>query len=327
MKNWIERYLYQIEKRLPHKNRHDLIEEIRANLYDELEATYGSMEPTQDEILAFLQAKGKPETIATSYRGSEQTLISGSLYPIYLLVVKIALFASLLGIAVATIVSVGFETQTPLSALGNFLAGGLQAAIGAVGSVTIIFALIQRFMDPDELKTETEAWNPKDLPAIPEKKNELKRSEPIVAIVFLILLIIGFNFFSDFIAMRYNTASDSVVIPLLNREVLLGYLPWLNLIWGSALVFHVILLIKGQWSTILRIIKIAFDWIGLGVFLWMVSNPNLFAFQGGVFQWIGVEDGATLDNLFGNMARVGIIALILIIVIETGKNIYKIIQK
>ena len=327
MKDWIDRYLYQIEKRLPRKNRTDLIEEIRANLYDELEATYVSKKPTQEEILAFLKAKGKPETIAIGYRGTEQALISGSLYPIYLLVVKIALFASLLGITVATMVAVGFDTQTPLSALGHFAGGIIQAAIGAVGSVTIIFALIQRFMDPDELKLAQEEWNPKDLPAVPEKKNALKRSEPIVAIVFLVLLIIGFNFFPDLLAMRYSTASDRVVIPLLNQDALMGYLPWLNLVWGSALVFQVVLLIKGHWTTILRLMKIAFDWIGLGVFLWIISNPKLFVFEGGLFEWAGLENGAALDTLFHSMARIGIIALIALMVFETGKNIYKIVQK
>jgi len=327
MKDWIDRYLYQIEKRLPRKTRADLIEEIRANLYDELEANYGQEEASQDEILAFLKEKGKPEAVAASYRGSEQALISGSLYPVYWLVLKIALFASLLGITIAMTVSIIFGNQAPLAALADLASGIFQAGISAVGIVTIIFALIQRFMDPDELQQETEKWDPKDLPEVPAKKHELKRSEPIVAIVFLTLLIIGFNFFSDFIAMRYNTATETVVIPLLNQDVLAQYLPWLNLVWGTNLIFQIYLLIQGHWTSLLRIIKIGYDWVGLGLFLWIISNPDLFAFEGGMFEWMGLENGAVLDTMFGNMAKVGIAALILIITIETIKNIMRIVKK
>lgn len=199
MKNWIERYLYQIEKKLPHKNKKDLIEEIRSNLYDELEAKAGT-DPAEKDILEFLKENGSPKEIASAYRGREECLIGGELYPIYRLVVTIAVLASMLGITIALLVSIGFGTQSVLSALGEFLGGAFQAAIGAVGIVTIIFILIQRFMDPDEIKKEISDWNPKDLPALPEKKHQLKRSEPIVAIVFLTLLIIGFNFFWDSLA-------------------------------------------------------------------------------------------------------------------------------
>lgn len=329
MKNWIERYLYQIEKKLPQKNKKDLIEEIKSNLYDELEATYGSIDPSEEEIFSFLQDNGSPSKIASAYRGSDDALIGKELFPIYQLVVKIALLASLLGIFIATIVAVGFENQTFLSALGSFFGGIIQATIGAVGSVTIIFAFIQRFMDPAETKLQDEFndWNPKGLPALPEKKHQLKRSEPIVAIIFLTLLIIGFNFFSGSFVFGYYTNTESLVIPVLNQEVFLQYLPWLNLVWGSSLIFHMILLVKNQWSTLLRLIKIGLDWAGLILFLWIVSNPALFAFQGGWFQRIGLDNGAELDTLFHSMIRIGLIALIALMIFETGKNLYKIFQK
>jgi len=326
MKNWIERYLYQIEKKLPLKNKKDLIEEIKSNLYDELEATYGSIDPSEEEILLFLQNNESPSKIASAYRGFDEALIGGSLYPLYLLIVKIALLASLLGITIATIVSVGFGTQPYLDIFGNLLGGVVQAAIGAVGSVTIIFALIQRLMDPDELKSETENWNPKELPAVPEKKNELKRAEPIIAIVFLILLILGFNFFPDQILQGIQKNPRSVVVPVINTHVLKSYLPWLNMIWGSALVFNIILLIKNQWTSFLRLIRIGLDWAGLILFLLMISNPDFFAIQG-IFQWLGVDGGASLDAIFRSFARVGILFIIALTIFESGKSIYKIVRK
>lgn len=329
MKNWIERYLYQIEKKLHGKNKKDLIQEIESNLYDELEARTDSSDPTEEEILEFLKGKGSPSQVASAYLGTEESLIGSELFPIYSLVVKIALLASLIGITVASMVSLGFGDQTPLAALGGLLGGIFQAAVGAVGLVTIIFALIQRFMDPEELQLQNESteWNPKDLPVLPAKKNQVKRSDPIIAIIFLIVLIILFNLFPDFIVWGYYTNTESVVAPVLNKEVLAQYLPWMNLIWAAALTFQIVLLIKNQWTNVLRIIRIGLDWAGLALFLWIVSNPNLLVNQGGLFQWIGLENGAVLDSLFASMARVGIILLIAIVVIETGKNIYKMLQK
>ena len=325
MKKWIERYLYQIEKKLPQKNKKDLIEEIRSNLYDELDATYGTVDLPEEEILAFLQKNGSPRKIVSAFRGSDEALIGGELFPIYRLVVKIALFASFLGLLIATIVALGFGTQTPLSAFGGFLSGAVQAAIGAVGSVTIIFALIQRFMDPEKtnLQEELDSWNPKDLPALPEKKYQLKRSEPIAAIIFLILLILGFNFFWESFAWAYNTNAEFVIVPMLNREIFPRYLPWLNLVWGSSLLFNIVLLIKNQWTTLLRVIKIILDWAGLGLFLWIISMPNLFIFEGSFLQTTGMN----LYTLFQSMAKIGLITLIVLMIFETGKNIYKIVQK
>lgn len=328
MKNWIERYLYQIERKLHVKNKKDLLQEIESNIYDELEAKTGTA-PTEKDILEFLNENGSPRQVAAAYLGAEESLIGGELFPIYRLVVKIALLAGTLGITIATAVSLGFGNQSPIAALGGLMSGIFQVAVNAVGFVTIIFALIQRFMDPEELKLQdaSEKWNPRDLPALPEKKNQLKRSEPIIAIIFLILLIILFNFFPDFIVWGFYSDTESVLVPILNKEVLTQYLPWLNLIWAASLVFQIILLIKNQWTTLLRILRIGLDWTGLAIFLWIVSNPNLFSSQGGLFQWIGVENGAQLDSLFSSMARIGLILLIALIVIETGKHIYKIVQK
>jgi hypothetical protein len=317
MKNWIERYLYQIEKKLPQKNKKDLIEEIKSNLYDELEGKYGNVEPSEKEILQFLQKNGSPSEIASSYRGSQQALIGGTLYPIYLLVIKIALLASMIGLFVATSIAIGFGNQTFWTGIGSLLSTMFQTAITAVGMVTIIFVLIERFVDPDELKqkSQEDSWNPKNLAALPTKKTVLKRWESIVAIVFLTLLLIGFNFFSDSMVWLYSANQARVVLPIFNQEILTQYLPWLNIFWIAALVFHIILLVRNRWNTGFRLVKIGFDWAGLILFLWIISDPTLFTLQEG-----------PLYDLFASMARIGIAFIIGITLLETGSTLYKILK-
>jgi hypothetical protein len=317
MKNWIDRYLYQIEKKLPQKNRADLIAEIKSNLYDEIEGKYGNHEATEKEILQFLQENGSPSKIAWSYRGSTQALIGGSLYPIYLLVLKIVLPASMIGIFVATGISIGFGSQTFWASIGNLLSSILQVAITAVGMVTVIFVLIERFADPDELKQEikNKPWNPKELPAVPLKKNVLKRSDSIATIAFLTLFIIGFNYFSNSITWFYSANETRLVMPFFKKEILNQYLPWLNAFWISNIIFHIVLLIRNRWNTGFRLLKIGFDWAGLGLFLWIVSNPTLFALQ-----------DSPLYDLFFPMARIAIAFLIGITVVESGRTFYKMLK-
>ncbi|BES66247.1 hypothetical protein SANA_26860 [Gottschalkiaceae bacterium SANA] len=317
MKNWIDRYLYQIEKNLPQKNRADLIAEIKSNLYDELDEKYKGHQPTEKEILQVLQDNGSPSILASAYRGTQQALIGGTLYPIYLLVLKIVLPASIIGIFVATGIAIGFGSQSFWAGLGNLFSSMFQVAITAVGMVTVIFVLIERFADPDELKQEikNKPWNPKELPAVPTKQNRLKRSDSIATIVFLTLFIIGFNYFSDSITWLYSANETRIVMPVFNPEILKQYLPWLNAFWLASIVFHIVLLIKNRWNTGFRLIKIGFDWTGLGLFLWIVSNPTLFTLQ----------DGGLYD-LFASIGKIGLAALIGLTLFETGRTIYHMLK-
>ncbi len=62
----IERYIYQVGKRLPFKNRADIVSELRSSLEDQLDARADS-EPSDARVIELLNEMGSPESVAASY--------------------------------------------------------------------------------------------------------------------------------------------------------------------------------------------------------------------------------------------------------------------
>ena len=90
----IDRYLHEVGRYLPKKNREDILAEIRSYLEDKLdERTNGK--PSEEDVVEFLKEEGSPQKMAASYAPEGQYVIGPSLYPLFRLVTGIALAASI----------------------------------------------------------------------------------------------------------------------------------------------------------------------------------------------------------------------------------------
>ncbi len=88
--NLIERYVREIGRRLPPKNRSDIEKEIRSALEDMLEDRSKKESRAIDEEMTIqvLKEYGKPEKVAASYQ-SERYLVGPQLFPTFWMIVKI----------------------------------------------------------------------------------------------------------------------------------------------------------------------------------------------------------------------------------------------
>ena len=88
----IERYVLEVGRHLPRSKRADIGMELSSLLHDALEqrAAMAGKEPTVKMAADVLREFGKPEVIAGQYR-PEQHLIGPQLFPIYKLVLTVAL--------------------------------------------------------------------------------------------------------------------------------------------------------------------------------------------------------------------------------------------
>ena len=75
----IERYVNDVGRRLPKKQRDEVRRELRSALLDAVEPSEG--EPSEADVVAALTRMGPPETVAASYRPADQYLIGPELYP------------------------------------------------------------------------------------------------------------------------------------------------------------------------------------------------------------------------------------------------------
>src|SRR5574338_964427 len=102
--NLIDRYIAEVGKHLPRKNRADIEAEIRSTLEDMLEERSQGTGPADEAtVMAMLKDYGAPREVAAKYK-THQYLIGPRLFPIFEMVVKIVFAvvagASLIGLAV-----------------------------------------------------------------------------------------------------------------------------------------------------------------------------------------------------------------------------------
>ncbi|MFZ5856311.1 MAG: hypothetical protein ACOYZ6_05735 [Chloroflexota bacterium] len=259
--NLIDRYVREIGRKLPQKTRTDIEKEIRSALEDMLEDRSRREGRAVDEELtiAVLKEYGNPETVAASYL-PEQYLIGPQLFPIFWLVTKIV-FAVL---TTLTVIAMGFvlvgSNATPAEFWGDFfklLGQYFSGMMAAFGNIILVFALIQRFGTGWEFtsKDEDKDWNPRDLPDV-EDADQVKIGEHVAEMVFIVLGLILFNFYPQYIGIYGFTDNQRFFAPLLS-DAFFSYMPWINLLWGLQFALDVWLIQQRRWQFGSRLILMA----------------------------------------------------------------------
>ena len=103
--NLIDKYIAEVGKHLPRRNRADIEAEIRSTLEDMLEErTQGTGPADEATVMQLLKEYGSPREVAATYK-THQYLIGPRLFPIFEMVVRIV-FAVVAG---ASLIGLGVE--------------------------------------------------------------------------------------------------------------------------------------------------------------------------------------------------------------------------
>jgi hypothetical protein len=189
----LDRYLQAVRFWLPKAQQDDIIAELRDDLNSQIEERESSLGHalTEDEIVALLQQTGHPIKVAARYQ-PQQWLIGPMLFPIYKFVLKVVglfymLPSFLMWIALAVFVP-RYNAHNPfVQALQGY--GGMWTnwlALFAV--ITLGFAAVDKFQDKI---TALQRWDPRKLPAAPQRKNRISRTQSIFELVFSLMFIWG----------------------------------------------------------------------------------------------------------------------------------------
>jgi hypothetical protein len=250
---WIDRYVNEVGRRLPARQRADVEREIRSLIEDEVA---GRLDAVEDEgraqgameatVLAVLEQFGSPKEMAARYQ-APRYLISPAMFPIFQLVLGIVLtvtiMANIFGVAVAA--SSG-ELVDPFI---DMILGLFSSIIQALGTVTLIFVGLERLGVAADGKPE--AWNPRSLPPVKDAQR-ISIFEVVVDIGFTAaILMLAVNYLNRGTGpVFYN--SEWQAIPIFTPE-LLQYLPWLIVLWGADILLNIVLLARGRWEPATRI--------------------------------------------------------------------------
>jgi hypothetical protein len=321
MDTLIDRYLSAVSDLLPTKLRKDTVAEISSLIQDALDDRSKSEGRAVDDkmIADVLKQFGPPEKIVAPYL-PEKYLIGPRLYPIFMLVLRIALPI------IAVLAVIGFfvgHHQIPLatseelfSSISTGIGTVITALITAFGNIVIIFAILQWLLPEFRLPAKESEWDPHSLKAI-SQPDRVKRGELIVEIVFTLIALIIFNFYLDQVGI-YNLVDGQWVMTPVLTTAFNAYIPWFDLLWVLTIILDVILLDRGTWHIGSRLFSIMLSAFSIALAVSLMSNiANLYTLEGVFGQ---VDLASTMQSLL-NVALIFVFGIVII------ANAVKIIQQ
>jgi len=324
----IDRYIAEVGRHLPRKQRADIEAEIRSTLEDMLEERKQAEGAVSEaEVIELLKEYGAPRDVADSYVGPRY-LIGPRIYPTFELVTRIVLIV-LFGIALAglglglgqsSLTGAEFMKTIADSALGLF--GGL---VTAFGNIVLAFAILERVLPAKEFEEEAE-WNPAELAREPDP-DRVKFGEQIFEMFFLVVFLVIFNLYPGLIGIGFFNENDWVFISPILTQAFFSYLPWLNILILLQLGFNIILLRRGWWNTGLRIANIILEVAGIALAVAMLRGPDLASLTPAQLAGTPLEDSAGLFISLANWIPILVLTIVIIVSsIEVAQMVYKIMK-
>jgi hypothetical protein len=324
--NLIDKYIAEVGKHLPRKQRADIEKEIRSTLEDMLEERNQAGASDEAQVIALLKEYGEPRKVAESYIGPRY-LIGPRLLPTFELVLKIVLAvvlgAGLVGYAISASITPSFAGTEFFSFLGQFWAGLLGGMISAFGYVVIVFAILERVLPAKEFeKDKEEEWNPADLAKEPDP-DEVKVSEAIATIIFTVAGLVIFNLYPNAVGIFFGSDGEWTFIPILS-DAFFTYLPWINLLGVLQIVFNAYQLRQKMWTLFTRLCNIVIEVGTIALAIVMLSGPSLIDLSAGKLAGTPLAEAADVFSKVMNFApAIALIVVIVIGCIEVAQMAYR----
>jgi hypothetical protein len=326
--NLIDRYVAEIGKHLPRKNRADMEAEIRSTLEDMLEERRQAQgEPDEKMVIELLKEYGAPREIAESYVGPRY-LIGPRVFPIFELVTKIVV-AVLIGVALAGLgLSLARSSLTGaefLKTIGESALGLLGGLITAFGNIVLVFAILERVLPAKEFEEEEE-WNPAELAKEPDP-DHVKFGEQIFEMFFLALFLLVFNLYPGIIGIGFFNDSQWVFISPILTEAFFSYLPWINILFLLQIGFNIYLLRQGTWNMPTRIMNMLLELGSIILAIAMLRGPDLMALSAGQLAGTPLEGSAQLFITIARLIPSLVLSIVIIVSsIEVAQMAYRIMK-
>src|ERR1700681_3145417 len=272
----LERYLQAVKFWLPKEQREDIIaelaEDIRSEI-DEKEAELGR-NLNELELESILKQRGRPILVANRYLPQEH-LIGPVLFPIYRLVLKIVMLCYLVPWTLTWIALLIFNSgyaakfagHSWVSALGSLWTSLWSTAFLAVGTVTLVFAMLERAQNKSHFLEE---WNPRKLPPV-NNPNLIPRFNSILELVANLIFCVWWT----------AHMSSGVVLNEVNLRISLSP-AWRYFFWGFLLVAFVNIalavanLARPYWTTRRATFRLVSDIASSVLFCWLLK-ANILA--------------------------------------------------
>lgn len=283
MNNMIERYVYDVARRLPEKDREEVKKELRANIYDMLPE-----EADDEAIKKVLYELGSPASLAEKYRQKPRYLISPAYYDEYVGVLKwvlplVGVAVMIIGLAVGAFDAVKSGSSDYALLFGGVISKGfsmgISAAFQALVWTTLGFVIAERSGEKVG-RLGGRGWKIEDLPEVQQhEKARIPLSGSIAELIVMIVFsIIGLLFCTGKLPFFFSFSDGGLRYYSIFSE---GFLA----LWVPAILVSVVLgVIEGvakikdrRWSPFVCAAVVVNALIGMAIAIYMINRPNLFS--------------------------------------------------
>lgn len=252
----IDRYIAEVGRHLPGKDRADIEAEIRSTLEDVLEEKSGQTGRPVDEanIANVLQEFGDPALLAQQYSPSKRYLIGPRWFDAYVEFLKRILYTAVpVFMIVGLFMALAVTSENIIVVVARVVAETFKMGALVCFWVTLAFVLVERSdaRPNDSQNPVTKAWKVSQLPELP-KKRQISVGEAVAGAT-LAVGSIALVALSPIIA-RVQTDNESV--PFVNPDLWQVWLPIFFAIAGLTLIHELFKFKIGNWTPALTITNV-----------------------------------------------------------------------
>jgi hypothetical protein len=323
--NLIDKYIAEVGKYLPRKNRADIEAEIRSTLEDMLDERKPTEGPADEAtVMELLKEYGSPREVAATYK-THQYLIGPRLFPIFETVLRIVFAvvagASLIGLGVG-LTKTGLTGTAFVSIIGQWFGGLISGLIAAFGNVALIFAIIERTQVANKFEKEFKEWDPKELKQEPDP-DQIDLPDHIATIIFTALALVVFNLYPNLLSIRYSSGGTWVTWPILT-EAFFHFLPWINMMGLLQIIFNGFMLGQRDWTPVTRSLSIVMDIAGMILAVIILRTPGIFGVTPESLASIGLSEAAdNLSRLFNFLPTIIITIVVVVTTVKVVKSLLR----
>ena len=318
--NLIERYIFDVTRRLPENERSEVRRELEANIADMLQDGQG-----ENDIKEVLTKLGSPRILAEQYRQKQRYLISPAMFDLYISVLKLVVLivgvvCLCVGIVMGVFSAASASADSVGEAIGTAIGMGIEGALQAAFWVTLGFVIAER------TGLKEKPWTLDDLPRLPDNNDVIiKRSESAVEMilsvfftVFVILMITRDTWF-------FVLANNTELINPFSSAALDRLIPYIVVFGILGVLMGVLKLVFARWNVRLCIANIVQNAIWLSLVLSIIRWPDLLSGEMIKFTYAAFENDPDITGFIksGGPAVFFSVVFIAAALIDIGTSVYK----
>lgn len=319
----IERYIYDVTRRLPENEREEVSRELNANIHDMLSDNFD-----QEGIKTVLYELGSPAILADKYRQKPRYLISPAVYDDYIRVLKwiiplvgvILLVIGLVygGAEVFRNGDVLNETDIAQRLISNGISFGIDGALQALIWVTVGFIIADRV----GYRKDKNDWKIEDLPDIlPADKHKISLADSIVELVMIafgatMFILLCLEILPSFVVIRDGGMQFE---HLFSRSFVAFCIPVVIISAVIGMAECIAKIVVRRWNPTVCAVTVVSNLVSIGAIIALCTRPIILSEEFSSYlnaqEWLNFNVFSFMGNTIENPIRIIIVILVTVICI------------